>query len=240
MNCVAIIPARFASTRFPGKPLAQIAGKSMIQRVIEQAQKSKCIQEVWVTTDDDSIHAHVESLNIPVFRTSTSCQSGTERILELLPIIEQAGFDTVINIQGDEPFIHPETIDSVLNCLQIDGIATACIAIQNVDDIQDPNRVKIVLNSNGQAMYFSRSPIPYSRNPFHSYKKHLGIYAFALSALKKISKLGPHALEMAESLEQLRWLANGIPIQVIETELESIGIDTPEDLEHAKKLHFPE
>lgn len=240
MNCVAIIPARFASTRFPGKPLAQIAGKSMIQRVIEQAQKSKYIQEVWVATDDDAIHSHVESLNIPVFRTSTSCQSGTERILELLPIIEQAGFDTVINIQGDEPFIHPETIDSVLNSLQSDGIATACIAIQNVGDIQDPNRVKIVMNSNGRAMYFSRSPIPYPRNPFHSYKKHLGIYAFALNALKKIAPLQPHELELAESLEQLRWLANGIAIQVIETELESIGIDTPEDLEQAKKLYFPE
>lgn len=240
MNCVAIIPARYASSRFPGKPLAEIAGKTMIQRVIEQAKKANHIQEIWVTTDNDQIQTHVESLNVKVQRTSASCQSGTERILELLPVIEKSAFDTIINIQGDEPFIHPETIETVLESIQKDGISTACITIKNAEEIEDPNRVKIALNSAGQAMYFSRSAIPYARNSFHAYKKHIGIYAFTISALKKIALLEPHPLELAESLEQLRWLANGIPIQVIETALESIGIDTPEDLENAKKLYFTE
>ncbi|MFM7769162.1 MAG: 3-deoxy-manno-octulosonate cytidylyltransferase [Bacteroidota bacterium] len=240
MRCVAIIPARFASTRFPGKPLAEIAGKSILQRVIEQAQKVSSLSDIWVTTDNDQIQSHVESLGIKVFRTSPLCESGTERIIELTPIVIEHGFDAVLNIQGDEPFIHPETIEAVVKAIETNNIVTACTPLQTDEEISDPNRVKVTINTLGNALYFSRSPIPFSRNPYNTYKKHLGIYGFSLDALKKIAHLEPHELELAESLEQLRWLANDIPIRVVETKLDSLGIDTPLDLENAKKLYFQE
>lgn len=237
---LGIIPARYASTRFPGKPLADIGGKSMIQRVYEQVKKSKLIADVIVATDNQQIMNHVTQFGGRVRMTKESHASGTDRCYEALTL-QKAQFDYVINIQGDEPFIQPEQIDLLAGLL--DGnteIATLVKKIEDAEQLFNPNTVKAVVASNGEALYFSRSTVPHIRNTAetewlnkHTFYKHIGMYAYRTDVLKKLTALPVSPLEKAESLEQLRWLENGFRIKVAETKTETIGIDTPEDLQRA-------
>jgi 3-deoxy-manno-octulosonate cytidylyltransferase (CMP-KDO synthetase) len=241
MNFVGIIPARFASTRFPGKPLVDIKGKSMIQRVYEQAKL--VLDHVYVATDDNRIAQEVEKFGGKFLMTSAKHQSGTDRIaeaVELLKSIFKDEFDVVINIQGDEPFIKPEQIKELISCFENDKteIATLVKKIDLNEEIFDANKPKVLFDKNKKAIYFSRSPIPYLRNVEksewhlkHNYYKHIGMYAYKTTVLKELTKLEQSSLELAESLEQLRWIENDYTITVSETNFESIGIDTPEDLE---------
>jgi 3-deoxy-manno-octulosonate cytidylyltransferase (CMP-KDO synthetase) len=231
MKGLGIIPARFGSTRFLGKPLVEINGKSMIRRVIDQAKKCQSLQDVWVATDDERIFKHVEEYGCKVFYTSEACNSGTERICELLPSIE-GHFDFVVNIQGDEPFVHVESLEELSNALiaSKSDIATLAVQMENLDEANDSNRVKVVFSTSGRALYFSRSPIPFARNGEPDYFKHLGVYAYTTNALQQIKNLHASALELTESLEQLRWLEHDLTISVVVTSHDSTGIDTPEDL----------
>lgn len=241
MRILGVIPARYASTRFPAKPLVDINGKSMIRRVYEQASKSKCLNKVVVATDHEEIYRHVNAFAGEVCMTSPHHASGTDRCFEVLTK-EKEKFDYVINIQGDEPFIAPEQIDLLTSLL--DGkteLATLIKKIGSVEQLLNPNLVKVVCSNNQEALYFSRSVIPYFRNmeqaewvTHHTYYKHIGMYAYRADVLEQITKLEISSLEKTESLEQLRWLENGFHIRVKETNIETIGIDTPEDLEKAK------
>lgn len=240
MKVLGIIPARYASSRFPGKPLADIRGKSMIQRVYEQARKAESLNQVVVATDHDQIFNHVSRFGGQVCMTGKHHKSGTDRCFEALTQLKEK-FDYVINIQGDEPFIQPEQINALASAL--DGqteIATLVKVIEERDQLFNPNVVKAVADVHGRALYFSRSPIPYARNiphdewiDAHKYHKHIGMYGYRVDVLERITGLEPTALELTESLEQLRWLENGMTIRVIETIYDSIGIDSPEDLARA-------
>ncbi|MEI6594598.1 MAG: 3-deoxy-manno-octulosonate cytidylyltransferase [Bacteroidota bacterium] len=237
-NILGIIPARYGSTRFPGKPLIDIGGKSMIQRVYEQSLKSTSLKKIIVATDDERIAEHVLNFGGEVSITSSTHQSGTDRCAEVLQN-EKCEFDIVINIQGDEPFINPAQIDLLAVCfddIEIQ-IATLIKKIVLEEDIRNPNIVKAIRNFKNEAIYFSRSPIPYRRNPEAeiSYFKHIGIYGYRSDVLKEITKLPIGNLEKAESLEQLRWVENGYRIGVKETTIESLSIDTPDDLKHVEK-----
>lgn len=242
MSILGIIPARYASTRFPAKPLADMGGKSMIRRVYEQAKKSKSLSKVVVATDHEEIYNHVVDFGGDVCMTSTHHASGTDRCYEVLSK-EHTSFDYVINIQGDEPFIAPEQIDLLASLLDGDTeLATLIKKIDSVEQLFNPNLVKAVVNKNDEALYFSRSPIPYVRNmeqvewvTHHHFYKHIGMYAYRNDVLEKITRLEISTLEKAESLEQLRWLENGYKIKVKETSIETMGIDTPEDLQNALK-----
>lgn len=231
MKGLGIIPARFGSTRFPGKPLVEINGKSMIRRVIDQAKKCSSLSEVWVATDDERIFNHVEEYGCKAVYTSENCNSGTERICELLPSLEN-DFDFVLNIQGDEPFVHVESLDELCNALisSKTDIATLAVQMESKDEANDSNRVKVVFSKTGRALFFSRSTIPFARNGEPDYFKHLGVYAYTTSALKQINAFQASPLELTESLEQLRWLENDLTISVVVTSHDSTGIDTPEDL----------
>ncbi len=231
MKGLGIIPARFGSTRFPGKPLVEINGKSMIRRVIDQAKKCQSLQDVWVATDDERIFNHVEEYGCKAFYTSENCNSGTERICELLPNIH-GQFDFVLNIQGDEPFVHVESLEELSNALiaSKSDIATLAVQIENQEEANDSNRVKVVFSTSGRALYFSRSTIPFARNGEPDYFKHLGVYAYTTNALQQIKNLQASALELTESLEQLRWLEHDLTISVVVTSHDSTGVDTPEDL----------
>jgi 3-deoxy-manno-octulosonate cytidylyltransferase (CMP-KDO synthetase) len=240
MKILGIIPARYASTRFPAKPLADLGGQSMIRRVYKQASKSDSLAKVIVATDHQEISKHVSDFGGNVCLTSETHASGTDRCFEVLSK-EKDKFDYVINIQGDEPFIAPEQIDLLASLL--DGrteLATLIKRLENQEQLSNPNLVKVVYNKNHEALYFSRSPIPYWRGKetdwvhHHHYYKHIGMYAYRSDILEKITSLKVSSLERAESLEQLRWLENGYKIKVAETTLETVGIDTPEDLEHAR------
>lgn len=235
---VGIIPARYASTRFPGKPLIDIGGKSMINRVYEQCIKTPALHEVIVATDDERIAAHVESFGGKVMMTQPTHQSGTDRCAEVIEKYKGA-CDAVINIQGDEPFIDPAQITLLAEVLsQPDTqIATLIKKIKGEEEVRNPNVVKAIINKSGDAIYFSRSPIPYRRNPGVeiTYYKHIGIYGYSCQALKAITRLPLGSLEQAESLEQLRWIENGYRICLRETEMETIAIDTPDDLERVLK-----
>jgi len=234
---IGIIPARYASTRFPGKPLVDIAGKSMIQRVYEQASKAKSLSKVVVATDDARIADEVKRFGGEFIFTSSNHQSGTDRCAE---VIEQLpGYDIVINIQGDEPFIEPAQIELLTSCFTEEKVqlATLIKSIHSQESVYNPNSPKVVIDVNGRAMYFSRSPIPFIRNgepgvwaEKHQFYKHIGIYGYRTESLKAITKLPPSSLEIAESLEQLRWIENGFYIQTKVTDLETVAIDTPEDL----------
>ncbi|RZL48876.1 MAG: 3-deoxy-manno-octulosonate cytidylyltransferase [Pedobacter sp.] len=238
MKTLGIIPARYASTRFPAKPLVDIAGKTMIQRVYEQAKKCD-LDEVIVATDDERISSVVESFGGKVVMTSTQHQSGTDRCAEVA--LKLPGYDVVINIQGDEPFIDPAQIALVRSCFTDKSIqlATLIKEIHSDEELFNPNIPKVVINTNQQAIYFSRHPIPYIRNAqkqedwvkAHQFYKHIGIYGYTTSTLLEITKLTASSLELAESLEQLRWLENGYQIQTKVTGIETIAIDTPEDLQ---------
>lgn len=246
MKYVAIIPARYASTRFPGKPLAMLGGKTVIQRVYEQV--SKQMDAAWVATDDSRIFDHVKSWGGNVVMTSTSHRSGTDRIEEAMEKIEQMGesYDVVVNVQGDEPFIQPEQIESVCKCFDDADTQIATLGIrfgENIDAISNPNSPKIVVDNKGFAMYFSRSVIPFIRGKqmeewaqAFPFMKHIGMYAYRREVLRQVTSLPQSSLEIAESLEQLRWLQNGYRIKVGETTTETIGIDTPEDLAKAELL----
>jgi 3-deoxy-manno-octulosonate cytidylyltransferase (CMP-KDO synthetase) len=243
MNILGIIPARYASTRFPAKPLADLGGLSMIRRVYTQAKKSELLTKVVVATDHEEIFNHVADFGGEVCMTSPHHASGTDRCYEVLSK-ENTSFDYVINIQGDEPFIAPEQIDLLASLLDGDTeLATLVKKIDSVEQLFNPNLVKVVVNNNSEAMYFSRSPIPYFRNmdqaewvTHHTYFKHIGMYGYRNTVLEKITRLSVSSLEKAESLEQLRWLENGFKIKVKETDIETIGIDTPEDLKSAIHL----
>lgn len=243
MEVLGIIPARFASTRFPGKPLIDIHGKSMIQRVYEQAAKST-LTDVLVATDDDRILEHVLSFGGKAVMTGEHHQSGTDRCFEAYQKNDQP-FDYIINIQGDEPFIRPEQIDLVAACFHNPAtqLATLIKEISDSDELFNVNSPKVVINQAKEALYFSRQPIPYCRNipndiwhKQHTYYKHIGIYGYRADILEQITQLAPSSLELAESLEQLRWLENGYRIATALTTFETIGIDAPEDLQKIQHL----
>ncbi|MDO3626180.1 3-deoxy-manno-octulosonate cytidylyltransferase [Mucilaginibacter sp. BT774] len=242
MQILGIIPARYDSTRFPGKPLADIAGKSMIQRVYEQAKKCAQLSEVIVATDDDRIFEHVLGFGGKAVMTSPSHQSGTDRCAEVAE--KYSEHDVIINIQGDEPYIDPEQISKLIGCFNgaDTQLATLIKKISNEQELHNTNSPKVIVNKNSEAIYFSRSPLPHIRGQesqnwlqHFTYFKHIGIYGYQADILKQITKLPVSPLEKAESLEQLRWVENGYKIKVAETEIETIAIDTPEDL---KKLIF--
>lgn len=235
---VGIIPARYASTRFPGKPLIDIAGKTMLQRVYEQATRSKLLSKVVVATDDQRIFKHVMDFGGEAVMTAPDHPSGTDRCLEALQQLS-APYRYVINIQGDEPFIEPEQIDELAAVLN-DGttqLATQMIEVDSHEILFDKGEVKIVLNTNNEALYFSRMVIPFIKgvdekewHTHHRYYRHVGMYAYRSDILQQIAALPVSALEKAESLEQLRWLENGFSIQCVVTKYESHCIDTPEDV----------
>ncbi|WP_114784849.1 3-deoxy-manno-octulosonate cytidylyltransferase [Botryobacter ruber] len=237
MKVLGIIPARYASTRFPGKPLIEINGISMIRRVYEQAKKSS-LAEVLVATDDDRILKHVEEFGGKAVMTGSHHQSGTDRCFEAYRKHGQP-FEYIINIQGDEPFIQPVQIDLVASCFENPAtqLATLVKKIETTEELFNTNAPKVVLNQAREALYFSRQPIPYYRNVpsdiwhlRHTYYKHIGIYGYRTDILEQITQLPPSSLEMAESLEQLRWLEYGYRITTALTAFETIGIDSPEDL----------
>jgi len=244
MDFIGIIPARFQSTRFPGKPLANLGGKPIIQWVYENAKKA--LDHVYVATDDERIHQAVEAFGGKAVYTSPNHQSGTDRCAEAAgKIAEFLKFDVVINIQGDEPFIRPEQIEKLKACFSSPEtqIATLIKPITNPDEISNINRPKVVINKNEEAMYFSRSPIPFVRDfapenwmSRYTFYSHIGMYAYRADVLPMLTKLPVGILEKAESLEQLRWLENGYSIKTAQTTFENIGIDTPEDLEEARKF----
>ena len=237
MSIIAIIPARYESTRFPGKPLAIIDGKSMIERVYQQATKVKSLDKVVVATDDDRIYNHCMSLGIQAVMTSRDHLNGTERIIEVVKK-EKLNFDFVLNIQGDEPFVHTQQIESLCELISAGKFDIATLAKEIIDEkeLNSPNTVKLVKSKAGKALYFSRFAIPFERNIAKApHYKHIGMYAFKTDILLQLESLNQSPLEESESLEQLRWLENDMLIGVATTSFDSFGIDTPEDIEHALK-----
>jgi len=245
MKVLGLIPARYASSRFPGKPLAEISGKPMIQWVYEGA--SKIFEFVYVATDDTRIQDAVLNFGGKVVMTAATHQSGTDRCAEALDIVEKttkARFDVVVNIQGDEPFIQPAQLKRVASCFSDKNVQLATLVKQFSinDDIFNPNTPKVILNKDSEAIYFSRSAIPFIRNKEKAewsasniFYKHIGLYAYRSDILREITKLSQSALELAESLEQLRWIENGYRIKVEKTDMETLAVDTPEDLEKVRE-----
>jgi 3-deoxy-manno-octulosonate cytidylyltransferase (CMP-KDO synthetase) len=241
---VGIIPARYSSTRFPGKALCDIKGKTMVQRVYEQAKRSTHLHKVVVATDDQRIIDNVLSFGGEVIMTASTHPSGTDRCWDALQQLKEQ-YQYVINIQGDEPFINPKQIDELASVLK-DGtteLATQMIPVDSYEMLADEGEVKIVLNSNNEALYFSRAIIPYIKNAdkkeWHKhfqYYRHVGMYAYRSDVLEKITKLPVSSLEKVESLEQLRWVENGFKIKCVPTAFDSHCIDTPEDLEKMLKV----
>jgi len=237
MKVLGIIPARYASTRFPGKPLVQIHGKSMIQRVYEQSSKATGLSEVIVATDDERIAEEVKGFGGNFILTGKQHQSGTDRCAEVAAALPD--FDAVVNIQGDEPYIDPKQIELLISCFEDPEVqlATLIKKIQTEEELFNVNIPKVLLDNRQQAIYFSRQTLPYIRGAereswmeqFQFYK-HIGIYAYTYQALQAITKLPPSPLELAESLEQLRWIEHGYRIQTRITTIETVAIDTPEDL----------
>ena len=245
MKFVGIIPARYASTRFPGKPLADILGQPMIQRVYERA--SQVLDTVVVATDDQRIYDAVVQFGGRVVMTSENHKTGTDRCYEALTKLPET-YDVVINIQGDEPFIAIEQIEALKNCFVSDQIQLATLvkpfdANTSIDELENPNTPKVILSQAGEAICFSRSVIPYLRGveksqwaAAHTYYKHIGIYAYRTDILAQITKMTQTPIEKAESLEQLRWLENGLHIHVAITHSDNHSIDTPEDLQRVVAL----
>ena len=241
MKFIGIIPARYSSSRFPGKPLAILGGKPVIEHVYRQV--SSVMEDVFVATDDQRIYDAVEAFGGKAIMTRSDHKSGTDRICEAL---EKVGgsFDVVINIQGDEPFIQKSQLETVMQCFDDPRtqIATLGKPFESMEAVENPNSPKIVLDNDGYALYFSRSVIPFVRGKEYEewlshfpYLKHIGLYAYRTEVLMEVSKLPQSTLELAESLEQLRWLQNGYKIKVGLTNVETIGIDTPEDLQRAEE-----
>lgn len=242
MKFIGIIPARYASTRFPGKPLALLGGKPVIQHVYEKV--ATMLEAAYVATDDERIYDVVKSFGGQVVMTRTDHKSGTDRIEEA---IEKIGgeWDVVVNVQGDEPFVAKSQLDTICHCFDdpTTQIATLGKPFESMEAVQNPNSPKIVVDNMGFAMYFSRSVIPYVRGKEKSswlthypFLKHLGIYAYRKDVLRQVTQLPQSSLEIAESLEQLRWLQNGFKIKVGTTDVETVGIDTPQDLERAEEF----
>ena len=242
MKFIAIIPARYASTRFPGKPLAMLGGKTVIQRVYEQA--TAVLGEAYVATDDERIYKAVEAFGGKAVMTRNDHKSGTDRIEEAATKINTDA-DVIINIQGDEPFIQASQIETLMHLFDdpTTQIGTLGKHFETMEAVENPNSPKIVTDNRGFALYFSRSVIPYirgkERNEWfgeYPFLKHLGIYAYRREVLAEVTKLPQSSLEKAESLEQLRWLQNGYRIRVGLTNIETVGIDTPEDLARAEEF----
>lgn len=242
MKFIGIIPARYASTRFPGKPLALLGGKPVIQHVYEKV--AAVLEAAYVATDDERIYDVVKAFGGQVVMTRTDHKSGTDRIEEA---IEKIGgeWDVVVNVQGDEPFVSKSQLDTICHCFDdpTTQIATLGKPFESMEAVQNPNSPKIVVDNMGFAMYFSRSVIPYVRGKEKSswlthypFLKHLGIYAYRKDVLRQVTQLPQSSLEIAESLEQLRWLQNGFKIKVGTTDVETVGIDTPQDLERAEEF----
>lgn len=245
LRVIAIIPARYASTRFPAKPLAILGGKMVVERVYEQVKRA--IDKVVVATDDERIYNAVLSFGGEVVITSSEHRSGTDRCAEAY---EKLGCeaDIILNIQGDEPFIAPEQIETLIACFEREEIDIATLvkpfsSEDNIEALENPNSPKVVINEAGEAIYFSRSIVPYLRGversewlKYHTFYKHIGIYAFRAKSIKEVTTLPQSPLEKAESLEQLRWLESGYKIGVGVTDIETVGIDTPEDLERAEQF----
>lgn len=243
MATLGIIPARFASTRFPGKPLIDIGGKTMIQRVYEQASSASSLDKVVIATDDTRIIDEVKRFGGAFALTRNDHQSGTDRCAEVAEKFPE--YEVIINIQGDEPYIDPLQIDLLSSCFKDPAVKLATLVkeIHDKEELFNQNIPKVVLNAAQQAIYFSRHTIPYVRNipqeqwiTRHQYYKHIGIYGYTAETLRQITLLKPSALELAESLEQLRWIENGYQIQTRITTLESIAVDTPEDLQKITRL----
>lgn len=246
MNILGIIPARYASSRFPGKPLTIINGKTMIQRVYEQALKAEMLSDVVVATDDERIYDAVVSFGGKVVMTSVNHNSGTDRCNEVVQNIDNE-YDALVNIQGDEPFINPEQINQIAEIISLDNsqIASLCKPIKDEEELFDENVVKVVFDKNFDALYFSRQTIPFLRKveknaaewmKSRTFYKHIGIYAYKTEVLKEIALLPQSGLELAECLEQLRWLENAYKIKMGITEYESYSIDTPQDVEKCLKF----
>lgn len=241
MKILGIIPARYASTRFPGKPLALIKGKTMIRRVYEQALKSE-LDAVAVATDDVRIADEVMSFGGRYVMTDPNHRSGTDRCREALNLVEEK-YDAVVNIQGDEPFINPLQINMLCDLIRKDDTCLASLAkrIVSADELFSPNTVKVVMNAKGDALYFSRNPMPFMRNVDRDewmvkgvFYKHIGIYAYKAETLRQVAAMQASTLEIAESLEQLRWLENGMCIRMGITDAESVSIDVPSDIAKAE------
>ena len=242
MKFMAIIPARYASTRYPGKPLAILGGKTVIQRVYEQVKS--VLDDVYVATDDDRIYNTVTDFGGKAVMTRADHKSGTDRIEEAAEKIGSDA-DVIINVQGDEPFIQPSQIETLMNLFDAPEtqIGTLGKRFETIEGVENPNSPKIVTDNRGFALYFSRSPIPYVRGidrnlwlEAYPFLKHLGIYAYRREVLREVTQLPQGRLEKAESLEQLRWLENGYRIRVGLTDVETVGIDTPEDLQRAEEF----
>lgn len=243
MKYIGIIPARYASTRFPAKPLALLGGKPVIQRVYEQVKG--VLDDAWVATDDERIAQAVQDFGGQVVMTSVHHKSGTDRCYEAYCKVG-GDADVVVNIQGDEPFIQPSQLEALKNCFtdadtEIATLVKPFAEADGWEALQNPNSPKVVVDARGRALYFSRSVIPYRRGAGtdewlkgHTYYKHIGLYAYRADVLKAITALPQSSLELAESLEQLRWLENGYVIKVGISEVETIGIDTPQDLARAE------
>jgi 3-deoxy-manno-octulosonate cytidylyltransferase (CMP-KDO synthetase) len=238
MKVLGVIPSRYASSRFPGKPLIDLAGKSMIQRVFEGASQCKLLDKVVVATDDQRIFDHVMSFGGHAVMTSDSHESGTDRCGEVLS--KFSAFDIVVNIQGDEPLINPLQLEQLIAAFESNHveIATLAIAAEDQSEIFNPNRIKVVLDANNNALYFSRHAIPFGANKSedvwmdtYPYMRHIGLYAYRGETLRKLVQMPLCVLEKQESLEQLRWMYNGHKIHVVLTEIETPNIDTPEDVQ---------
>lgn len=250
MKITAIIPARYASTRFPGKALAEIAGKPMIQHVYERTSQAKFVSRTIVATDDQRIADAINMIGGEAIMTSTDHETGTDRLAE---VAENLDSDIIVNVQGDEPLIDPNTIDQAIEPLTIDSsilMGTIKTRVKCLHDFLSPNVVKVVTDCNGNALYFSRSPLPFFRDKWQDLKddsfasgkllcyKHIGLYVYRRNFLLRFASMPPTFLEISEKLEQLRALENGIRIRVVETGFESIGVDTPDDLVKAEQRYL--
>ena len=239
-NVLAIIPARFASTRLPGKPLASIAGKPMIQHVVERVRRAQLVKSILVATDDERIKRAVEGFGGQAILTRPDHRTGTDRVAE---VAAHVAAEIYVNIQGDEPLIDPGTVDAVLAAMLEDDsvqIATPCTAITQPNEIMDPNVVKVARDFDGNGLYFSRAPIPWVRDTNTTvaarHWKHIGLYGFRRDTLLEFPTLPPGELEHIEQLEQLRWLENGFRIRVVETDYDAVSVDIPADIERVEKL----
>jgi 3-deoxy-manno-octulosonate cytidylyltransferase (CMP-KDO synthetase) len=242
LNVLAVIPARYASTRLPGKPLVPLAGKAMVQHVVERTRSAKLVSRVVVATDDARIEAAVHAFGGEALMTRAEHHSGTERMAEVASRIDA---DVYVNVQGDEPLIEPAAIDAAVEALVSDNavlVATLSTPLRRADDIIDPHVVKVVTDFDGNALYFSRAPIPWVRDAGEivisagQYQKHIGLYVFRRDTLREFPTLPRGDLERLEKLEQLRLLENGIPIRVVETPYDAVSVDTPEDIPRVEQL----
>lgn len=245
MKFIGIIPARYASTRFPAKPLALLGGKTVIQRVYEQVIGA--LDEAWVATDDERIEAQVKAFGGKAVMTSVHHKSGTDRCYEAFAKVG-SGYDIIVNVQGDEPFIQRSQLETIKTCFeepstQIATLVKPFTSSMGMEALENINSPKVVVDKDNYALYFSRSVIPFQRNRekkdwigSHCYYKHIGLYAYRADVLRAITSLPQSSLELAESLEQLRWLENGFQIKVGVTDVETIGIDTPADLQRAEEF----